>query len=547
MQQTLDDRDRALLFGDEALRPGDAVVHFEHGLARYGGEETVELGDAAQVLTTFEYRHGGKLMVPAEEGRDFWPFGAPADDLMLDRLKTDDWVKRRDEMIAELRAGADRLLEEGRARRARVARPLVPDAEAYAALAAAFPHDETEDQARAIASVLADLARDVPMDRLLVGDVGFGKTEVAIRAAAAAALSGHQVVMAAPTTVLARQHAETLRARFEGIELAEISRLTEPAARAAILRAVAEGAARIVVGTQALLAEDVAFADPALVIVDEEQKFGAEQKRALRALSPGAHVLSLTATPIPRSLAAAEVGLLDVSVLATAPGGRRPVETRVRAPDPGAMRAAITRETARGGQCFVVCPRIEDLDRVERMLAELDGVELLVAHGQMDEDALEDRVMRFMAGEADVLLSTAIVESGLDNPRANTMVVWAADGFGLAQLHQLRGRVGRGRVAARMLLMSEADADDPEDAAAARLAAFAEMSEIGAGFRIARKDREMRGFGELDGEEQSGQLSRLGIGLYRHVLTSHLGGADRTGGAGDGAGDGAGEAPPPAV
>ena len=524
-QQTFDDRDRALLFGDDALRPGDAVVHFEHGLACYGGEERVALGDAAQVLTTFVYRDGGKLMLPAELGRDFWPFGAPAEEVVLDRLRTGDWLKRRDEMIAELREGTDHLLAEDGARRAHSAVPLVPEAGTYTALAAGFPHEETIDQARAITAVLTDLACDVPMNRLLVGDVGFGKTEVAIRAAGAAALSGHQVVMAVPTTVLARQHVETLRARFDGmdgIKVAEISRLTDPSERDTVLRAVAGGPARIVVGTQALLADDVTFADPALVIVDEEQKFGAEQKRALRQLSPGAHLLSMTATPIPRSLAAAEMGLIDVSVLATAPGGRLPVETRILVPDADVMRAAITREVARGGQCFVVCPRIEDLDRIERMLSGLDGVRHVVAHGRMDEDALAARMMRFRAGDVDVLLSTAIIESGLDDPRANTMIVWNADRFGLGQLHQLRGRVGRGRIAARMLLMCERHSDDPGDAAAARLSAFAKMSEIGAGFRIARRDRDMRGFGDIDGTEQSGHLSRLGIGLYRHILKSHL-------------------------
>lgn len=522
---SLDDRDRTILFGDGRIEPGDAVIHFEHGLARYGGQERVKLGDTAQTLTTFIYRHGGKLLLPAEQGRDFWAFGAPADDVTLDRLKAGDWEVRRDEMISELRAGAEYLLAEDRARRAHPAKPLVPEDRSYAEVAARFEYVPTPDQSRAIETILNDLMQDKPMNRLLIGDVGFGKTEIAIRAAAAAALSGHQVILAVPTTVLARQHTDTMRDRFagiEGVKVVEVSRLVEGKERAASLLSISSGEARIIVGTQALLAEDVVFAEPALIIIDEEQKFGVDDKQALRTLAPGLHILSMTATPIPRSLAAAEVGLLDVSVLATAPGERQPVETVIVSPEKDRLREAITREVERGGQCFIVCPQIADLDTIKTMLSGLSGFEYLMAHGQMPADALEEEMMRFMAGEVDVLLSTAIIESGLDNARANTMVVWNADGFGLSQLHQLRGRVGRGRVSARMILMTEADTADPEDQAAARLSVFADMTDIGSGFEIARKDRDIRGFGQLDGTEQSGELSRLGIGLYRHVLKEYL-------------------------
>ena len=518
-QSRLSDRDRRLLFGDEALREGDAVVHFEHGLARYGGRTTVEVEGTAQDLTVFVYRHGGKLMLPAVEGRDFWLYGAPADDVQLDRLDAGDWTARRDAMIAELQAAADGLVDADRARRAQRARPLSPDADRLAAVEAGFPHAATADQDRAVAAVLDDLGRTVPMNRLLIGDVGYGKTEVALRAVAAAALAGRQAVLAAPTTVLARQHATTLRDRLDplGVAVVELSRLTAGADRDDALAQIASGAAQVVVGTHALLGEDVAFADLALTVIDEEQKFGRAQKAGLRALAPGCHVLGMTATPIPRSLAAAEIGLVDVSVLATPPAARHPVETRIARPAPDALRDAVAAEVARGGQAFVVCPRIADLARVAEVLAGTADVGHVVAHGQLPEDEMDARVQRFMDGDVDVLLSTTIVESGLDNPRANAMVVCDAETFGLTQLHQLRGRIGRADVPARMLLLSETD-PDAEDDAARRLAAFAEMSEPGCGFRLARADRDLRGFGELDGEAQSGQVSRLGLGLYRHVL-----------------------------
>ena len=520
----LNDRDHDLLFGEDALEPGDAVVHFEHGLARYDGQMDCDLGDERQTLTTFVYRNGGKMMLPAEEGHDFWRFGAPADSLTLDRLKSDDWTRRRDEMIVELRNSADRMVEIDRARKTAKARPVTPDAKAMTAFAKAFGHTPTADQTRAIDAVLDDLAQDRPMDRLLVGDVGFGKTEVALRAAAAAALAGHQVVVAAPTTVLARQHYNSFAARFDGtgVRVAELSRLTGTAEARAVQEGLASGEIGIVVGTQALLADDLSFDSLALVVIDEEQKFGEDQKDHLRHLSPGLHVLSMTATPIPRSLAAAEIGLVDVSVVATAPKNRKPVETRLTALDEDAILKAIATETARDGQCYVVCPRVSGVEKLEAMFkARKVDFTYIVAHGQMPDEEMAAAMLRFMQGEVDVLLSTSIIESGLDNGRANTMVVWNADRFGLAQLHQLRGRIGRSKLPAHMLLMTKVETDGDSDAAA-RLRAFTEMSEIGAGFRIARKDRDIRGFGTLDGTDQSGQMSRLGIGLYRHILRNHL-------------------------
>lgn len=530
---SLSERDRAILFGDDEIRPGEAVVHFEHGLARYGGQETVEVEGETQALHVFVYRHGGKLMLPAEPGRDFWRFGAPADDLTLDRLKAGDWIRRRDEMIEELRGGVERLLEADRARRADAARRLHPPKDEMERFAADFGHEPTADQGRAIEAVCADLARDVPIDRLLVGDVGFGKTEVALRAAACAAFSGHQAALVAPTTVLARQHARSFRARFGEDAVVELSRLTPEGERAEILERIASGAAKVVVGTQAILAEDVRFDALALVVIDEEQRFGRKHKRAARTLVPGLHVLSMTATPIPRSLAAAEIGLVDVCVLATAPAQREPVETTVSGFSMDAVEAAIEAELARGGQVYVVAPRIEGAERIEKRLqTSRADFSCALAHGQMDEDTLDARMIAFMEGELDVLVSTTIIESGLDNPRANTMIVLDAEQLGLAQLHQLRGRIGRSDIAARMLLMTElaplvelpgdlAEEPDPDADARRRLDSFAEMSDVGVGFRIAREDRDMRGFGEIDGDSQSGHASRLGIGLYRHVLRDY--------------------------
>jgi transcription-repair coupling factor (superfamily II helicase) len=526
----LDARDRALLFGEEELRIGDAVVHFEHGLARYDGVTEVEVEGATHRLTTFLYADGGKLMLPARLGRDFWAYGAPAEEVTLDRLDAGDWARRREEMIAEVNESVDALMEADRARRGRGAHALTWDAERYADFAATFEYDETEDQARAIAATLSDLGRDVPMNRLVVGDVGYGKTEVAIRAVAAAVLAGRQVALVAPTTILARQHAETLRTRFASLKIgmAELSRLATTADHDEALARIASGEARIVVGTLALLGEDVAFEDLAVVVIDEEQRFGRAQKANLRRLGDGCHVLSLTATPIPRSLALAEIGCLDVSVLATAPGARRPIETRIGRPSGKALREAVASEVARGGQAYVVCPRIDDMEAVAAMLE--DGTEIpdfVAVHGQMSDDDLEDRMLRFMRGDVPVMLSTSIVESGLDNPRANAMVVCEADRFGLAQLHQLRGRIGRAGGQAHLLLLTNCP---PEGEAMARLHALSEMTAMGDGFRIARRDRDLRGFGAVDGDAQSGHVSRLGIGLYRHLLCLRAAGQENTSG-----------------
>ena len=519
----LSDRDRRLLFGDDTPAPGDAVVHIEHGLARFEGTETTDLGDdGPQELTRLVYRKGGKLLLPAEQGVDYWRYGVRARDVTLDRLDADDWTKARDALIAELRSQAADIVRDERARRAETAHAVSADQNDLKAIADGFAHPLTDDQSAAIEAILSDLSREVPMNRLLIGDVGYGKTEVALRAAAVVALAGHQVAVAAPTTVLARQHAVTFRNRLSeaGLTVAELSRLVTDAERTQTLEGLASGEIDVVVGTQALLSEDVAFADLALLIVDEEQKFGEDQKDALRAVAPGLHVLALTSTPIPRSLAAAEVGLMDASLIASPPEGRPAVETLIRARSARTLITALE-GGAEDGQSFVVVPRIEMLDEVSAHLADAD-IRHTIAHGQMDDDEMSEAVLEFMRGNVPVLLSTSIVENGLDNARADRMVIWDADLFGLGQLHQLRGRIGRGTTDARLVLLTDADMSDEDDPVARRLTALANATGPGAGFEIARLDRDQRGFGDLSGSDQSGQMSRLGIGLYRHILTSAL-------------------------
>ena len=466
-----DDPDHAFLFAHGELEPGDGVVHFEHGLAAFDGTETIEVpdgngGTAEQEMLRLEYRDGGHLMLPMAEMEHVWRYGAPAENLTLDRLKSGDWTKHRDELIVELKEAARGLAAEHHQRRGRPAPAIEPD-ERMKAFEADFPFDETEHQEHAIARVLEDMSTTTPMERIVIGDVGFGKTEVALRAVAAAAFSGHQAAVAVPTTVLARQHARTFRERLEphGIRVVELA----GEAGDEVIDALESGEAQVVVGTHALTTRPIAFPSLALVVIDEEQKFGTEVKRALRDLASdaGVHTLAMTATPIPRTLAAAEVGLVDVSVVAEAPKDRLPVETEVHEAEPetaeAIMMKAIQRERERKGQCFVVCPRIEGIegkDEADGLAAMLESSDarVCVAHGRLADDEIERAMLGFMDGECDVLLATSIIESGIDNPRANTMVVWNADRFGLAQLHQLRGRIGRSDVSAHMILLHRAKA-----------------------------------------------------------------------------------------
>ena len=410
--------------------------------------------------------------------------------------------------------------------RARVRAPAIrPPRREMDRFVAGFPFSPTPDQEQAFADIAGDLARAHPMDRLLCGDVGFGKTEAALRAAAAVALAGRQVAVLAPTTVLVRQHLSSFSRRFAaaGIEVAALSRLTRPAEARAIRTRLADGSLRVVIGTQALAGKDVAFADLALLVVDEEQRFGTRAKAALAAFRDrpngrGVHTLTLSATPIPRTLQGALTGLQSLSVLTTPPARRQPVRTTVLPFDEAVLRTALLREQARGGQSFCVCPRIDGLEPLARMLAGLvPDLSVVVLHGRMKPDAMDAALVGFSQGHGDVLLSTDIIETGLDIPRANTILIWHADLFGLAQIHQLRGRVGRGRVRGMAWLFTD-PASPPSEMAAERLQALAAHDGLGAGFAVAARDLDIRGAGDLLGDTQAGHVKLLGVELARYLL-----------------------------
>jgi transcription-repair coupling factor (superfamily II helicase) len=502
---------------------GDVVIHEDHGIAvvtglsdRTAGAGATAAGDAIEL----EYAGGARRLVPVEEADRIWKYGADRSAVTLDGLDGLSWRKRRliiDRAMSDAANDFTRLARENAKRRAV---KIEPDVAAYKAFAAGFPFSETPDQARAIAAVKADLASGKPMDRLVIGDVGYGKTEVAMRAAALAALAGRQVVIAAPTTVLVRQHYESFRQRFEriGIAVGSLSRLSNAADRQRVKEGLANGSISVVVGTGAVAAKDVTYAKLALVVIDEEQRFGTADKATLRNLAVKGHVLSLTATPIPRTLQNALLGLKQMSVIATPPARRQPIRTVTGVFDDGRVRDALLREKERGGQSFVVVPRIQDLAmlaaRIERLAPELS---MLQAHGEMAATQIDDAMVSFAAGRGDVLLATNIIEAGLDVPRANTMIVWRADRFGLAQLHQLRGRVGRGNRRGQILLTTEPGVALSEPTQK-RLRTLESLDRLGAGFAISARDLDIRGAGDLVGEAQSGHMKLIGIDLYQHLL-----------------------------
>lgn len=512
------------LFGQTEIRLGDLVVHEDHGIAVVTGLAPMPGGgEAGGDAIALAYADGGVRLVPVAEADRLWRYGGDADAVALDKLDGSSWQKRRgaiDLAIAETARGMIALAEE---RLARTAPVLAPDTAAYERFVAGFPYSETRDQARAIEAVRGDLAAGTPMDRLVIGDVGFGKTEVALRAAALAALAGHQVAIAAPTTVLARQHLETFGERFEnsGIAVAGLSRLSSAAEKKRVKAGLADGSIQVVIGTGAVAGKGVTYDRLALVIIDEEQRFGAADKEKLRMLGAG-HVLTLSATPIPRTLQAALVGIQHLSVIATPPARRQPIRTAVGSFDERLVRAALLRERSRGGQSFVVVPRIEDMAPLAAKIATLvPELELLQAHGKMPAAEIDEAMVRFGRGDGDVLLATNIIEAGLDVPRANTMVLYRADRFGLSQLHQLRGRVGRGSRRGQVLLLTEPDRPiSPRTLK--RLRTLEAFDRLGAGFAISAQDLDMRGAGDLLGEAQAGHMKLIGVDLYQHLLEAAL-------------------------
>jgi len=502
-----------------ALSPGDLVVHADHGIARYEGLTSIQVGKAPHDCVALEYAGGDKLYVPVENIDVLTRYGGAGDHATLDRLGGEAWQRRKSRMKERIREIAGELIKTAAVRATRAGQVAEADS-AFPEFINRFPYEETEDQDRAIAEVLEDLSAGRPMDRLVCGDVGFGKTEVALRAAFVAAMAGYQVALVCPTTLLARQHFKNFVERFQGfpIEIGRLSRLVPAAEAKKTKEGLEKGTVDIVIGTHALLAKTVKFKKLGLVIVDEEQHFGVAHKERLKALRADVHVLTLTATPIPRTLQMAMSGLRELSVIQTPPVDRLAVRTYITPWDPIVVREALLREHYRGGQSFFVVPRIADLPDMEEWLREeVPEVKAVTAHGQMSATEVEERMSAFYDRKYDVLLSTTIVESGLDIPSANTLVVHRADRFGLAQLYQLRGRVGRSKTRAYAYLTTAPDRQMTEGAEK-RLQVLANLDSLGAGFQLASHDLDIRGAGNLLGDEQSGHIKEVGFELYQSML-----------------------------
>ena len=502
----------------QTLSPGDLVVHVEHGIGRYTGLETVMALGIPHDCVALEYAGGDRLYLPVENIELLSRYGH--EEGLLDKLGGGAWQARKARLKERIKLIADRLMRVAAERLLRPAPVLEPEHHEIEGFAARFPYAETEDQASAIADVAEDLAAGRPMDRLIVGDVGFGKTEVAMRAAFIAASQGRQVAVVAPTTLLARQHFRTFAERFRGtaINVRPLSRFVSAKDATETRKGLAEGTVDIVVGTHAVLAKQVRFKNLGLLIIDEEQHFGVAHKERLKELRSDIHVLTLTATPIPRTLQLSLTGVRDLSIIGTPPVDRLAIRTYVSEFDSVTIREALLREKYRGGQSFFVVPRLSDLPEVEDWLKEhVPEVSFIVAHGQLAAGDLDSRMNAFYDRGADVLVATSIVESGLDIPTANTMIVWRADMFGLAQLYQIRGRVGRSKTRAYCYLTTKPRVPlTPQ--AMRRLKFLGAIDSLGAGFNLASQDLDLRGAGNLLGEEQSGHIKEVGFELYQQML-----------------------------
>ncbi len=503
------------------LALGAPVVHEDHGVGRYQGLVKLDAGGLANEYLAIEYAGGDKLYVPVAALHLVSRYtGGSADSAPLHTLGSEQWAKARRKAAEKIRDVAAELLEIQARRQARPGQAIALDRDLYAQFAAGFPFEPTPDQQVAIDAVLADLGRDVPMDRVVCGDVGFGKTEVALRAAFAAAIGGRQVALLVPTTLLAEQHFRNFQDRFADwpLRIELLSRFRSAREIAAALKSLAEGRTDIVIGTHRLLSPDVKFERLGLVIVDEEQRFGVRQKEKLKALRAEVHLLTLTATPIPRTLNMAMSGLRDLSIIATPPKSRMAVKTLVTPWDAALVREAFARELGRGGQVYFLHNEVDSIERQARELAELvPEARVRIAHGQMPEKELERVMADFYRQRFNTLVCSTIIESGIDVPTANTILINRADRFGLAQLHQLRGRVGRSHHRAFAYLLVP-DRRGLTGDAAKRLEAIASLEELGAGFMLATHDLEIRGAGELLGEEQSGQIEAIGFSLYTELL-----------------------------
>jgi transcription-repair coupling factor (superfamily II helicase) len=515
-------RKRADQFIAEAteIAEGDLVVHQEYGIGRYDGLDTLHVTGAPHDCLRLIYDGDEKLYLPVENIEVLSRYGSEQQGVALDKLGGVGWQTRKARMKSRIRDMAAELIRIAATRRVHEAEVMVPGEGTWDEFCARFPFAETEDQSRAIADVLEDLATGRPMDRLICGDVGFGKTEVALRAAFVAAMSGSQVAVVVPTTLLARQHYRTFSARFSGlpIRIAQLSRMVPAKEQAEVKRGLTDGSVNIVIGTHALLSKTIQFSALGLLIVDEEQHFGVAHKERLKALKADVHVLTLTATPIPRTLQLALTGVREMSLISTPPVDRLAVRTFIMPFDSVVVREAIQRERFRGGQVFCVVPRIEDLGRMAERLREIvPEARLAQAHGRLAPTELERVMTEFGDGKADILLSTNIVESGLDMPAVNTLLIHRADMFGLGQLYQLRGRVGRGKQRGYAYL-TWPQTHRLSVAAEKRLTVMQTLDALGAGFTLASHDLDIRGAGNLLGDEQSGHIREVGIELYQQML-----------------------------
>jgi transcription-repair coupling factor (superfamily II helicase) len=523
------ERRRGVLRSFADLRTGDIVVHEDHGIARFAGFDTKTVANVTRDYLYLEYAGSDRVFVPVDQLAKISRYvGAGGAHPPLSKLGGTRWetIKARARRAAQELAGE--LLNLYAERKRRAGHPFPIDSDWQREFEDAFPYTETPDQRDAIEFVKADMEAPRPMDRLICGDVGYGKTEVALRAAFKAVQDGKQVMLLVPTTILAQQHYGTFSERLKDypVVIEHVSRFRPAAEQRDAVKRFAEGKVDVLIGTHRLLSRDVRAKDLGLLIVDEEQRFGVKQKELLRQLKLKVDVIAMSATPIPRTLQMSLAGVRDISVIETPPEGRRPVKTYVGEYDEELVRRALEREAARGGQAFFLHNRVESIDETaERLRALCPSLRFEVAHGQMEERQLEQRMLRFLRGDADVLVCTSIIESGIDIPQANTLIVERADLFGLAQLYQIRGRVGRSRERAYAYLLYPSAAALTSEAAQ-RLSALSDYTELGAGFKIAMRDLEIRGAGNLLGDEQSGHVAALGFELYMQMLDEAVGAAE---------------------
>ena len=502
------------------LRVGDFVVHEDHGVARFAGFETREVGGITRDYLYLEYKGEDRVYVPTDQFAKLSRYSGGGGAPTLSALGGKKWLNMRARARDAASEIAGELVNLYAERKTRKGHAFSPDSEWQMELEANFPWRETADQIEAIEAVKADMESEQPMDRLVCGDVGYGKTEVAIRAAVKAASDGKQVMVLAPTTILAQQHLGTFRERLADLpfRVDGVSRLRKPAEVRQVIGEWAEGKVDVLIGTHRLLSRDVRAKDLGLIVVDEEQRFGVKQKELLRQMKLKVDVLSMSATPIPRTLQMSMSGLRDISVIETPPEGRRPVRTYVGPWDEGLVERAIKREIDRKGQIFFLHNRVESLDEAaESLRALVPGIRVQVAHGQMEDEELESAMLNFLRGEADCLVATTIIESGIDIPAANTLIVDRADHLGLAQAYQIRGRVGRSRERAFAYLLYPSE-ESLTSEASTRLATLADHTELGSGFRIAMRDLDIRGAGNLLGDEQSGHVAAVGFELYCQLI-----------------------------